>query len=250
MNSCKHSILKCGECRAEEKELNNGKVNLAAIESRVEEYRAGLLKEHWSSHPGPVNQPQWGGTVTPAPPPAAEPAKPVKLDLGCGKNKKEGFIGVDCLDFPGVDVKLDIGKDRWPWADSSVDEVHCAHTVEHLQFNPEYPERIRFANELWRVLKSQAKATIVVPHWASCRQYGDYTHREPVCEMWPWYLNKAWRASDAPHNNLYTCDFDCTTPGYSWHTALNHRNDEYRQFAMHWYKEAAQDMIFTLVARK
>ncbi len=33
---------------------------------------------------------------------------PVKLDLGCGKNKKVGWIGVDCLPFEGVDVVFNL----------------------------------------------------------------------------------------------------------------------------------------------
>ena len=27
----------------------------------------------------------------------------LKLDLGCGANKRQGFLGVDNLDFEGVD---------------------------------------------------------------------------------------------------------------------------------------------------
>lgn len=217
--------------------------------------------EHWKDYLAFLQFKQQAvATSPPVPAVVAPAAPPLRLDLGCGKNKKEGFLGVDCLEFPGTDLVLNLAKpsplrnppayEPWPWADSSVDEVHCAHTVEHLRFNPEHPERIHFANELWRVLRPGAKATIVVPHWASCRHYGDYTHREPVCEMWPWYLNAAWRASDAPHNNLYICDFDCTTPGYSWHSELSFRNEEYKQYAMHWFKEAAQDMVFTLLCRK
>lgn len=195
-----------------------------------------------------------GATATPPPTPAvATPpthVAPLKLDLGCGKNKKDGFTGVDILKFDGVDVVCNIGHDRWPWEDSSVDEVHCAHTVEYLQFNPENPERIHFVNELWRVMKPGAKATIIVPHWNSCRMYGDYTHREPVSEFWPPYLSKAWRKDNAPHCLLYTCDFDCTVPGYTMHPELNLRSVEKQQYALTWYKEAAQDMIFTLICKK
>lgn len=32
------------------------------------------------------------------------PDSSLKLDLGCGKNKKEGFTGVGRCVFPGVDV--------------------------------------------------------------------------------------------------------------------------------------------------
>jgi predicted SAM-dependent methyltransferase len=83
-----------------------------------------------------------------------EENKLLKLDLGCGKNKINAeFTGVDCIDFPGVDVVANLAEKKkgkfilWPWADNSVDEVHCSHFVEHL----EPDERIHFANELYRV---------------------------------------------------------------------------------------------------
>ncbi len=55
----------------------------------------------------------------------------MKLDLGCGPKKKAGFIGVDQLPMAGVDVVADLRVTPWPWLDDSVDQVHCAHFVEH-----------------------------------------------------------------------------------------------------------------------
>ena len=38
--------------------------------------------------------------------------KPIKLDLGCGKNKKGAdWIGVDVIDFEGVDLVMNV--DIW-----------------------------------------------------------------------------------------------------------------------------------------
>lgn len=132
----------------------------------------------------------------------------MKLDLGCGRVKKQGYLGVDVLKFDGVDVVLDIGKEPWPWEDNSVEDVYCSHVVEHL----EAQERIHFVNELYRVLKSGKKAWIQTPHWASARAFGDLTHKwPPVSEFWPWYLNKRWREQYAPHDDFYTCDFEFST---------------------------------------
>lgn len=166
----------------------------------------------------------------------------MKLDLGCGKNKKEGFTGVDSIAFDGVDVVADL-REPWQWEDGSVDEVHCSHTLEHLA----WPERVHFFNELYRVLKPGAKATIVIPHWTSARYYGDPTHKEPFSEFGFYYLNKEWRGSNAPHTG-YTCDFDSTW-GYSLHPALGSRNQEFQQFAVQWYKEACTDIIATVTRR-
>lgn len=167
----------------------------------------------------------------------------LKLDFGCGKNPREGFQGVDIRDF-GQPFQVDLTK-KWPFKDDSVDEAHASHFIEHLTSE----ERIHFVNELYRVLKPGAKAQIIAPHWASCRAYGDLTHKwPPVSEFWFYYLSKDWRAQNAPHNDGYECDFDVTW-GYSLHPSLTSRVSERQQEAIQFYKEAAQDVIATFVKK-
>ena len=191
-----------------------------------------------------------------------EEAKPIRLDLGCGVNKrKDGeWIGVDILDLPGVDVMLNIGTVRWPWTDNTVEEAHCSHFIEHLTNLNDRWERVHFFNELFRVLRPGGKATLIFPHWASTRYYGDPTHKEPFSEMGFYYLSREWRlgnaekglAPNAPHSDIqhnpngYACDFVATW-GYNLHQSLQSRNTEFQQFALQWYREAAQDILATLV---
>jgi SAM-dependent methyltransferase len=170
----------------------------------------------------------------------------MKLDLGAGKNKKEGFIGVDSIAFEGVDIVHDLTQTPWPFEDNSVDEIHASHFVEHLTA----PQRIAFVNECYRILKDGAKCTIITPHWASTRAYGDLTHQwPPVCEMWYYYLNKEWRAINAPHNQDYQCNFDASW-GYSMHPELLTRTPEHQTRALAFYKEAAQDLHATIIKKK
>lgn len=180
----------------------------------------------------------------------------LRLDFGCGPNPKDGFEGVDKFPFDGkVKHVLDIGKGNWPWPDSSVDEAHASHFLEHLTNFEGKWERVKFLNELWRVLKPGAKATLIFPHWASNRYYGDPTHREPFSEMGFYYLSREWRLSQAPHTDVsvnpdgYSCDFEATW-GYSLLPAVQMRNQEYQQFAMTHYLESRQDIMATLTARK
>lgn len=174
----------------------------------------------------------------------------MKLDLGCGKNKLAGFIGVDQYAMEGVDQVVDLTK-SWPWEDNSVDEVHSSHFIEHLT----QTERTHFVNELCRVLKPGAKAQLIAPHWASHRAYGDPTHQWPaVSEMWFYYLLKSWRVVNAPHTdaqwnpNGFTCDFDATW-GYAMRQDIISRNPEYQQYAMTNYKDVIQDIVVTLTKR-
>lgn len=172
----------------------------------------------------------------------------LKLDLGCGKNKREGFWGVDIIKFPGVDQIVDLTKIPWPWEDESISEAHTSHFIEHLTAQ----QRVNFSNELYRVLVPKGTCQIIVPHWASGRAYGDPTHIwPPVSEWWFYYLSKTWRATDAPHVDItfnpdgFSCDFNATW-GYALRGDLAVRNQEYQQFAIANYKEVCQDIIATL----
>lgn len=173
-------------------------------------------------------------------------SKPVlKLDLGCGKRKCDpSFVGVDCRPFEGVDIVHDLTK-PWPWENDSVDQVYCSHFIEHL----ERMERVHFANELFRVLKPGGQALLIGPHWASCRAYGDMDHKwPPLSEFWIYYLNKAWRDINAPHDDFYTCDFTYNQNGvgFSLRQDITLRHIEYQQFALANFKEAASDIHFNL----
>lgn len=175
--------------------------------------------------------------------PLEETPKLMKLDFGCGPHPREGFEGVDVRSFDGkVAHIVDLRRTPWPWADESVEEAHASHLVEHLTAS----ERIQFCNELWRILIPGGKCQIIVPHWASCRAYGDLTHQwPPVSEFWFYYLDKPWRDQNAPHNDAYTCHFHATW-GYSMREDLLVRNQEYQQFALQNYKETALDLMATL----
>lgn len=152
---------------------------------------------------------------------------------------------MDSRAFAGTRIVCDLGKEHWPWDHNSVDEVHCSHMLEHLTAK----ERIHFANELFRVLKPGAKATIITPHFASVRAYGDLTHQwPPVVSFWYLYLNAAWRKENAPHNDEYTCDFDHGY-GFGLHPTVQARNQEYQNYAVVHLLEGAQDLYVTLTKR-
>lgn len=176
----------------------------------------------------------------------------MKIDIGCGSKKKEGFIGIDQYAMPGVDKVCKIGKEPLPFEDNSVEEVYSSHFIEHL--NSE--ERVQFYNEIYRVMKVGAKATLIAPHWNSNRAYGDPTHQwPPVSEMSFYYISRDWRKTQAPHTDIewnkdgFNCNFEATW-GYNLHPTLVIRNQEYQQFAISFYKEAAQDIIVTLTKKE
>lgn len=194
----------------------------------------------------------------------------VKLDFGCGPRKREGFHGVDALPFDGkVDTVMNIawrpgkipglinpvtnkdavilksGFAKWHWADGSVDEAHASHFLEHLTGN----ERVHFFNELFRVLRPGAQASIIVPSWTHERAYGDPTHQwPPVVGFSFYYLNAKWREVNAPHCG-YTCDFDFAG-GNGLAAPWDSRSQETQAFAQTHYLNVATDMFVTVTKRK
>lgn len=180
----------------------------------------------------------------------------VKLDLGCGTKKQEGAIGVDSLSFNGaVDVVHDLTQAPWPFPDSSVDEAHSSHFLEHLTG----AQRVTFFNELYRVLKPAAKATIIGPDWSNACAYGDPTHAWPPLSPWlGLYTNKDWRKGNAPHVDSelapdapfsFSCDFDWMNV-YSMEEWLMLKHQEYRQDALAHKINSARDIIFTFQSKK
>ena len=176
----------------------------------------------------------------------------MKLDLGCGPNKRPDFYGVDILpafngkpaEECGVDLVFDLRTTPWPWESDSVEEAFSSHFVEHLTGT----ERVGFFNELCRVMQKGARALIVTPHWSHACAYGDPTHQwPPMSEWYAYYLNAEWRKVNAPHAP-YTCDFDFMVGG-SWDPWLQTRNPEFQQEKMQHNINSFRDLHVTLTKR-
>ena len=116
----------------------------------------------------------------------------LKLNLGCGENKKPGFVNVDKYGQP--DQKVDLEVFPWPWDDSSVSEIVMNHVMEHLgQRTDVY---LGIVKELYRVCCNQAKLEIAVPHPRHDNFLNDPTHVRPVTvaslELFSKRKNEEW----------------------------------------------------------
>ncbi len=99
--------------------------------------------------------------------------KQLKIDIGCGKNKKEGYVGVD-ID-PESKADIIASALNLPFENDSVDEVFSRHLIEH--FSPDEAEK--FFNEIYRVLKIGGKADLKIDcDWSKGRLLKkDPTHK-------------------------------------------------------------------------
>lgn len=92
-----------------------------------------------------------------------------RLNLGCGRDIREGWINLDCASLPGVDVVHDLTRLPLPFADNEFDEICCKDILEHLDYIP-------VLRDIHRILKPGGKLLIRVPHFTSKDAYGDPTH--------------------------------------------------------------------------
>ena len=111
-----------------------------------------------------------------------------KLDIGCGGNKNEGFIGIDFRELPGVDVVHDLEKFPWPLFDEEFDSAVAGHLIEHIK--PWLS--IYFMNEVWRVLKEGGTFAASTPYAGSKGYWQDPTHCNGWSEITFQYFDPAY----------------------------------------------------------
>lgn len=58
------------------------------------------------------------------------PSKGLRLHLGCGQKRLQGFINVDCNYSSATDYVADISK--LPCPDNSVERIETYHVIEHI----------------------------------------------------------------------------------------------------------------------
>ncbi len=98
----------------------------------------------------------------------------MKLNMGCGYDKREGYLNVDISPVCEPDLVYDLESLPWPWNADSVNYVRFNHSLEHLGQNPRI--FLGMMKELYRVCKDQAGVEINVPHPRHDNFINDPTH--------------------------------------------------------------------------
>lgn len=106
-------------------------------------------------------------------------------------------------------------------------------------------------DELYRVMKPGAKASIIVPYGQSNRAMQDFTHAWPpvIAESFL-YFNKGWRETNKLTHGEYSmkCDFDFGY-GYVLDSEVQLKSQETQAFAIKHYVNSAVDLHLTLTKR-
>ena len=128
----------------------------------------------------------------------------MKLNLGCGFSRRDGWLNVDKAAACNPDRVVDLEQTPWPFDDDCADEVLLSHVLEHLGAEPE----VFFAivKELYRVCRPGAEVRIHVPHPRHDDFINDPTHVRPITPdllcLFSKRQNRIWQENRASNTQL------------------------------------------------
>lgn len=155
----------------------------------------------------------------------------MKLNLGCGPRKMEGFINVDIRKEMSTDVVDDI-RTLVSFKDGTADLIYACHVLEHFKKN----ERLEVLKRWQEVLKPGGILRIAVPDfYAVAHSY--LTKIVPLEKLWS-SLNGSQRHDYDFHYHCY--DFDSlkqdlemvgfsSVHRYDWRKTEHANVDDYSQ---------------------
>jgi predicted SAM-dependent methyltransferase len=134
-----------------------------------------------------------------------------KLNLGCGFDKREGFVNADNFAECQPDVMCDLEAFPWPFKDNEFDYILMKHVLEHV--GADFSVFRKIMQELHRVSTPNGIIEIQVPHFSHNTFWSDPTHvrgfTDLTFRMMSKKQNDIWIAKRANYSMLaYMMDVD------------------------------------------
>lgn len=93
------------------------------------------------------------------------------LDVGCGRDKLPGSVGLDSNPRSHADIIHDLDRRPWPLEDDSFDRVRAQDVLEHVN------DFFGVMEEIYRVCRHGAIVSVRMPFMSSLHFATDPTHR-------------------------------------------------------------------------
>lgn len=141
-----------------------------ALQARMtERFDADLSHQVSSSPPNDDFRPLYDLVLRPRRSPVVK-SDVIRLDLGCGQNCPDGFIGIDKVSYPGVDMVWNLERGL-PFADSAVREVRANRVLEFLS------DPVQILMDIHRVLRPGGLFRFEVQSTLGEGAFSDSRHR-------------------------------------------------------------------------
>lgn len=128
----------------------------------------------------------------------------MKLNLGCGFDKREGWLNVDNFAECAPDQFLDIEQTPWDLPTGAFDHVLAKHVLEHV--GAQFDGFAAVMRELYRILAPGGLLEIHVPHVSHETFWSDPTHVRAFTpltfRMMSKRQNRAWIEARANYTML------------------------------------------------
>jgi len=121
----------------------------------------------------------------------------LRLNLGCGRFKMDGFVNIDQLEIVEPDLVADATK--LCYEPNSVDEIYCGHLLEHLSW-----DEGQIALKHWLdILKPRGTIRVVVPNFdVLAKRYLDCPSSVEMKHLNDYYIYSY--VQDSPHRYFYS----------------------------------------------
>ncbi len=127
-----------------------------------------------------------------------------RLNLGCGFDKREGWVNADNFTECGPDLLLDIRQTPWLIQDNEYDYILLKHVLEHV--GQGFDEFAAIMREIYRVASPNGTIEIHVPHYRHETWWSDPTHLRAFTpltfQMMSKRQNDEWIAKKANYTML------------------------------------------------
>lgn len=105
----------------------------------------------------------------------------MKLNLGCGQNRREGYRDFDKYPTFAPDLIWDLEATPYPFDSNSITEIAATHVLEHLGQRTE--TFLAIMKELYRLLVPSGTIEIKAPHFRGTRLAEYPVGRLPRCRF-------------------------------------------------------------------